>query len=346
MKILCLLLTLFFFWIPVSEEEPYCGEIVRHFFTHALIAHPDIAFASGNEYGKHLDEDCVTPSEFKAFLEQAYENDYVLVDIEETFAIEGGKAVKKSFSFPKGKKPLILSIDDMVYASKNMGKGMVDKLVLSEGKIGTVSTLPTPEISFENESVSILESFLEKHPDFSHRGARGIFFLTGMEGIFGYRTQRDSLNQKTEIERVKPIVEKLKETGWKFGCHSYAHAHMKGCTAEEMRADLQKWKNEVEPLVGSTCLYAYPYGEWVLGTDCADERHKVLEEFGYKVFFGVGAKPFFTEMPLKSQTRVLFMDRSPLDGISLRQRRSVYLPVFDARTVYDACRPISYPAEG
>jgi len=29
-----------------------------------------------------------------------------------------------------------------------------------------------------------------------------------------------------------------------------------------MLSDIKKWKTEVEPLVGKTQIYAYPYGEW------------------------------------------------------------------------------------
>lgn len=338
---ICLLLNLFFYLAPTPA--PLYDGTVRHFFTHALIAHTDVAFESGNDYGVHLDRDCVTPKEFVSFLEQAYRNGYALVDVRETYRVVGDRAERRAFPFPADKKPLVLSFDDIVYASKNRGKGMVDKLVLSEDKIGAIScSYDSPQISFENECVPILEEFVKKHPDFSYRGARGILCLTGMEGILGYRTQRDSLSRKTEIERVKPIVEKLKESGWLFACHSYAHRHMKQCDAEEIRSDLTKWKAEVEPIVGETELYVYPYGEWVLGERAKDERHRVLEEFGYRVFFGVGAKPFYGKMPLKSP-RVLFMDRAPLDGISLRARRSVYLPVFDCRLAYDDCRPVPYP---
>lgn len=47
--------------LPAAEESAAIrtvgrGETVEHLFTHCLIAHPEVAFAENNEYGRHLDE--------------------------------------------------------------------------------------------------------------------------------------------------------------------------------------------------------------------------------------------------------------------------------------------------
>lgn len=322
--------------LSTGNEPLYDGEI-RHFFTHALLAQTDIAFQDDV-----IEQGYITPKEFVSFLDQAYQNGYALVDIEDTYTVEGRTAMRKSFSFPSDKKPLILSFDDLTYPSDLSGKGMVDKLVVSDNRIGTVSTAGGALISYENECIPLLETFIAKHPDFSPYGARGILFMTGKEGIFGYRTEKDSASRMSETERVKPIVAALKDRGWKFGCLSYAYRNMKNLSAEEMREDLAKWKAEVEPLVGGTKYFAYPFGEWAIGEECRDERHKQLEEFGYKVFFGIGAKPYYTKLPLKGEKKVLYMDRAPLDGISLRERRAIYFPVFDTRIAYDGERKVPF----
>ena len=36
--------------------------------------------------------------------------------------------------------------------------------------------------------VPLIDRFVEEHPDFSYRGAKGIVALTGYNGILGYRT--------------------------------------------------------------------------------------------------------------------------------------------------------------
>lgn len=321
-----------------------CTETVEHLFTHCLIAHPEIAFAKGNEYGKHLDADCLTPTEFRRILHFLYEDGYALIDPRKTFRREGNYARRISFSFPANKKPLILSFDDVVYASKNSGKGMADKLIVTDtGEIAAYTHNVSPHIHRE-EFVPILEEFISRHPDFSYEHARGVLFLTGFDGILGYRTQRDSPDRANERRQAQKVVDVLKAKGWIFGCHSYAHGHMNKYTEQKMRSDIQKWKNEVQPLVGETPLYAYPYGEWTLGKNCSDGRQQALIEAGFLLFCGVGENPFYTKMPLDDGTvKVLFQDRCAMDGISLRNHR--FDRFFDVRKVYDPVRPVAFPAE-
>ena len=38
------------------------------------------------------------------------------------------------------------------------------------------------------DMVPLIDRFVEEHPDFSYRGAKGIVALTGYNGILGYRT--------------------------------------------------------------------------------------------------------------------------------------------------------------
>ena len=312
------------------------NETVEHLFTHCLISHPEIAFQPNNPYGKHLDRDCLTPKEFRLILSELYQNGYTLVNPLHTFSFDENGAKRRAFSFPKDKKPFILSFDDVVYATKNKGNGLSDKLILKKnGDISAYTETAEPSLHKE-EFIPILEEFIEKHPDFSYQNARGILFLTGFDGILGYRTQKDSPTRNSDTEQVKPLVKALKEKGWLFGSHSYAHGHMKTYTPEQMKSDAEKWKNQVEPLVGKTPFYAYPYGEWVVGDD---ERATILSSFGFQLFFGVGEKPFYSKMPLdESQNKILFQDRCAMDGVSLRNGNCNRF--FDAKNVYDCRRPI------
>ena len=315
---------------------------VEHLFTHNLISHPEIAFASGNTYGKNLDEDCLTPDEFRAILLQLYNNGYTLINARETYQTTGGSSKRRSFSFPEGRKPLILSFDDVVYSRKNQGKGTSSRLDVQNGNIVAVTNFSDGKSKTHGEEFApILEDFIKKHPDFSFKNARGIIFLTGFDGVLGYRTDRNSENRNSEAEKAAVVIAALKEKGWEFGCHSYAHKHMLKCTAGQMTDDLNKWKNEVQPLVGETPFYAYPYGEWTFGKNGDDERQIALKNAGFTLFFGVGTLPFYTGMPLRSTgEKYLFMDRCPMDGISLRNDYCARF--FDCAAVYDKSRPLSH----
>lgn len=315
----------------------YNGEVI-HLFTHCLVANPDIAFRVSNDMAVHYDADCLVASEFKKILTLLYENNYVLCDIRDTYEIVDGKAKKKAFLFPEGKKPLVLSFDDVVYDPNKSGKGMADRLVIENGKIGAETF--GAGISFDNEFVCILESFIQSHPDFSFEGARGIMCLTGFSGILGYRTQEGSENRESEISKAKEVVAFLKNSGWQFASHSFAHGHMKSVSDEKFASDVSKWKNQVESIVGETDLYVYPYGEWVIsenvnGENVTSEKHKALVNAGFKVFLGVGTKPFYSYLPFSGDDKYLFMDRCSLDGVTLRSENGVIDNYFDPKLVID-----------
>lgn len=323
-----------------AENEFYYTDKIEHLFTHCLIAYPEIAFKKGNTMASSYNTDCITPSEFKGILKQLHKNGYALVDINKCYKIENGKALKNKIKVQKGKKPLIFSFDDVNYDSKKMHKGMVDKLVL--GKNGRIAALTKingkDEVRYDNEFVPILESFIAENPDFSLDGARGTINLTGYDGILGYRTQSgNNISRKEEILKAKKVVGALKKSGWNFASHSYGHYHMKKISVEKFREEAQKWNDEVASIVGKTDIYVYPYGEWELSATngSMSEKHKILEEFGFKLFCGVGMQPFYSYLPYKSAEKTLFMDRRPIDGFSLKNRTADLRPLFDTNLIYD-----------
>ena len=348
MKKIIIILLLFFcilsFFNPetnlnAESEEYYLTDNVEHLFTHCLIAFPEIAFKPNNNMKNSYNADCITKNEFKKILDQLYKNNYALININETFEEQNGKVFKKKVKVPIGKKPLIFSFDDVNYDSKKLHKGMVDKIILDENKKLATSTILNGEeiISYNNEFIPILEDFINKHPDFSIRGAKGTINLTGYDGILGYRTSSNNkINRNKEIEKVKPIIKKLKANGWTFASHSYGHYHMKKLTNQKFEIETQKFKDEVIPLIGKTNIYVYPYGEWeVYENGEKSKKHKILENQDFKLFCGVGMKTFFSHLPTKCKDKVLFMDRKVIDGNSLRNYQNELKPFFNTYEVYD-----------
>ncbi|MBQ3494059.1 MAG: polysaccharide deacetylase family protein [Clostridia bacterium] len=325
-------------------QQYYYTTNVEHLFTHCLIAHPDIAFSHNNTMSKHYDNDCITQYEFKQILQELYKNNYILVDINKIFEENNGKIQKKKVKVPVGKKPIILSFDDVNYDTKKLYKGMVDKIALDENQnFCTLTTINgKQQKSYDNEFIPILENFIKKHPDFSMDGARATINVTGYDGILGYRTSKNNTkNRNEEIEKVKPIIKKLKQNGWTFASHSYGHYHMKKISYEHFLKELENFKNEVTPLIGETKIYVYPYGEWeVYSNGEISAKHKALEDYGFRLFCGVGMQQFFNYLPTKCPQKVLFMDRKVMDGNSLRTQEIALKPFFSTSKVYDyATRP-------
>jgi len=321
---------------PESEpEQPklveYNGDIY-HIFFHCLIAFPEIAYSPG--VNGALDADCVTVTEFKRCLEELYKTNFVLVAINSTYEVveENGKQMvkDKKLMLPEGKKPLVMSIDDMVYDPKKIGWGMVDKIILDEnGNFATYTRHKNGEevISYDNEVIPILEKFVEDHPDFSFNGAKATLAVTGWVGILGYRIDRLSENRQSEIEAVKPIVEKLKERGWNFASHGYGHRRSRDISYNLFADDTKKWRNEIESVVGPTSIYVYPYGQ-KLSVD--DPKYELLLDYGFKIMCGVDTGPVW-----KNYGHSIYMARQGIDGFSLRKYKKYLEPIFDVEKIID-----------
>lgn len=246
-------------------------------------------------------------------------------------SFDGGKELQ----LPTGKKPLILSIDDLNYYAYMRENGNVYKLILDEqGQIATYSVAPSGEavVAYDNEIIPILDAFVRQHPDFSHHGAKGIIALTGYEGILGYRTH-DPNGPSFEQEKAEAmrVAQRLKETGWSFASHGWGHRDAAKISHASLVRDTQRWKAEVEPLIGPTPVYIYPYGSRVWP---GDPKFNALLEAGFQILCAVGPSP-----NLQATPDYVIMDRRHVDGLALRTQRSLLQDLFDANEVIDPVRP-------
>ncbi|RKP54966.1 hypothetical protein D7Z26_06925 [Cohnella endophytica] len=323
-----------------SELVPYDG-VVEHIFFHPLIVYPQLAFDK-DSLSDGYNEWFTTIPEFNKMMDALYADDFILVHLEDVYEEQtsgsGTKIAKKTLMLPKGKKPLVISIDDLNYYDYMIKNGNAFKLVLdADGDAATYSV--TPEgievVSRDNDVIPLLDRFVEAHPDFSLNGAKGVIALTGFQGILGYRTQRDSPDRETEKTEVRPIIERLKETGWTFGSHSYGHINLSKVSLDRLKKDTEEWKDEVEPLVGATALFFYPHGARV---EYGSPKFNFLVASGYRVISAVGPT---------SYTKVIdgayTMDRRHMDGIALIQQPKTLKDLFDPAEVLDTVnRPAEY----
>ena len=320
------------------QPEPvmvyYEGD-VRHIFFHPLVAWTDMATASSRRQD-FLDW-FVTADEYKQILYELYMSDYVLVHIDElyevTYSDNGSRIVRsKNPLIPEGKKPLALSIDDLSYHAYMRDGGVVHKLVLDEnGEIAAWTDNESGgEISYDLDVVTILEGFIRQYPDFSIRGARGIIALTGYEGVLGYQTQRtNASNYQDEVEKAIAVANRLRELNWRFASHSWGHRNLPEITMALFIDDANRWDREVRPIVGDTDLFIYPYGARL---ESHAEKHRMLRERGFAVFFGVGEGYGFTQYP-----GFLFTTRRNIDGYYFRifSNRNYPDKLFDFDRVID-----------
>lgn len=332
------------------------GQVVEHLFFHPIIAYPDIAFSSTQAEG--LDDWMVTVDEFNKILQNLYEKNYILVNMGDVWSEQENedgelRMVRNTLMLPEGKKPLIFSFDDVNYYDYMLEQGFTSKLVVGEdGDIWAECTDPHTGETFltqDLDATTILDKFVREHPDFSLNGAKGCFSLTGYQGILGYRTQNDidipasgpariafDAKRQAEIDAVKPVIARLKETGWTFGSHTWGHIRLSTRTMEQIQKDTLRWQEEVGSLVGPTNILFYPHGARPDGDhdqgESYGEQFQWLQSQGFRIFASVGINSY---SQIKTTISAVICDRLHPDGTTLRWGRSKYLQFYDAQDIID-----------
>ena len=325
--------------------------LVEHLFFHPVIAYPELAF-DGDYQEEGLDDWMLTIPEFNRILQSVYERGYVLVDINdvwsETVDESGNPQMQRNTLYiPEGKKPLIFTYDDPNYYEYMLENGFTHKLVIGQdGKIWSWGLDPQGNevVSRDLDAITILDTFVEEHPDFSPFGAKACLGLTGYEGIFGYRTNTDSENwsderevfRRSEIEAVKPIVEELRRTGWTFASHTWGHIRLDSGNMTKITTDTEKWFSEVGSLIGETSILLYPHGARPDGNDWTNtgEAFQYLHSKGFRVFASVGIESFSF---IKKDIAAVICDRLHPDGTTLRSSKvdERYGQFYDVRKIFD-----------
>lgn len=316
-----------------KNTELFSVSRIRHVFTHTLIAFPEIELNNRKDSLNEVDN--LTVAEFKALLESFYASNYVLIDYHLMFEIkydENGKEyleMRKNIRVPKGKIPMVMSID-AVYDTSTKGRGMVDKVVIKDGKLAGYSKLKTGEevYSFDNEIYPILNTFCEKHPDFSFNGAKCVVAPTGYCGLLGHQVQKyldykkKIINPPEErakaIEEATAVVNLMKEQGYIFATHTYSHPSLKNQTYDGLKLELELWQEEIGSIVGPVDYYIYPYGDD--GRETGNQNlNNLIHEFGFYIFNGCGAAVYnINGFPWDRSADVIYIDRFTLSGGTLR----------------------------
>ena len=229
-------------------------------------------------------------------------------------------------------------------------QGFTSKLLVGEdGQIWAECTDPYTKETFltqDLDAVTLLDKFVLEHPDFSLNGAKAVIALTGYEGILGYytRTDRDvtepaelaafEANRQKEIAAVKPVIERLKQTGWTFASHTWGHINLTSRPLAKIQDDTQRWLDEVGSLVGPTSILIYPHGARPDGGDVTQtgEEFRYLHEKGFRIFASVGVESY---SKIKTDISAVICDRLHPDGTTLRWARSRYLQFYDAKDIID-----------
>lgn len=320
---------------------PYNGENVYHVFFHSLIVDTAKAF-DGDDMEEGYNMYMTTVSEFQKMLPLLQANGFVLYDIMDMADYQNGTVTKKPINLPAGKKPLVLSIDDVDYYEYMKTDGFASRLDVDEdGNVVTVikNDDGTEKMTYDGDVMPILDAYVKEHPEFSWRGAKGIVATTGYQGAFGYRiTDLDDYDQATQkwmLDKVTAVAKALRATGWEIANHSYTHNQYwnnKTMTMEQCKYDTGRWVNEIMPYVGETHIFISPFG---VSFDQDDPRFRHLLDNGFYLYCPVDSR-----MTMRWHDDNAIQGRLNLDGITMLkypERVSKYF--FDPAQVLDPARP-------
>ncbi len=322
---------------------------VTHVFFHTLIA--DNAKAFDGEYTEDgYNQYMTTISEFEAMLRIMHEKGFVLVNLDDMAKVvraEDGteKMEACKIMLPPGKKPFVMSQDDVSYYQYMIGDGFATRMVIGE------DGYPTCEYEQEDgtmvrgdyDLVPILEKFIQANPDFSYQGARATLAITGYDGVLGYRTcpSGEGYNEG-EIEKAKAVAARMRELGWVFASHSWGHQLYGSISVDKLRTDSEKWEKEVEPILGETDIIIYAHGEDIAGIEnysTENEKYNILRNCGFRYFCNVDAHQYWVQLT----DDYLRQGRRNLDGYRMYYNPEMLDDLFNVSDVWDNERPTPVP---
>lgn len=336
---------------------------ITHVFYHTLIKDPSKAF-DGDDKEKGYEQFMTTINEFNKITQSMYDKGYVLVNLHDMVTFdENGNTVRGKIMLPPDKKPFVLSQDDVSYYHYMEGDGFASKLIVDEnGDVKNEYVEDDGTVSVgDYDLVPLLDSFVKKHPDFSYHGAKGTIALTGYNGVLGYRTDSDYRDKKnlqdnqklflekhpdfnfdSEVAGAKKVAEAMKEKGWVFASHTWGHLNVTNEPLDKIKTDTEKWKANVETIVGPTDIIIFAFGADIGSWEgySGNEKFDYLKSQGFNIYCNVDA----------SQTSwVQFGDnymrqgRRNLDGYLMYYSPDKLTDLFNVDEVFDPSRHTPIP---
>ena len=337
-------------------------EKVTHVFYHILIKDTSKAF-DGDYKEADYNQVMTTIDEFNKITQTMYDEGYVMVSIKDMAkADENGNMTEGEILLPPGKIPFVLSQDDVCYYHYMDGDGFATKLIVDdEGKIRNEYVEDDGSISVgDYDMVPLIDRFVEEHPDFSYRGAKGIIALTGYNGILGYRTDEsyetrpadlddnkvEWLNEhpdfslEKEREGAKKVADAMKAEGWEFASHTWGHQNVGQISLEKLQADTEKFKKNVDPLIGGTDIIIFAFGTDITDAeDYSGDKFEYLKGQGYNYYCNVDSSQYFVQIT----SQYFRQGRRNLDGYRMYYNPDMLSDLFDVSEVWDSSRPTPVP---
>ena len=290
-----------------------------------------------------------TVAEFDAMIQQMYDAGYVMVGLDDmcvkTTDDNGVVHIAKndSLMLPPEKKAFVLSIDDLsYYHSYGIGtQGYATRMLVDENGKPKCEYTDAEGVTTigDYDVVPRIDTFIEQHPDFSYRGARGTVAMTGYNGVFGYRTnnyykdindphldpdqiqwlqEHPDFNWDDDCARAKAVADAMKAEGWTFASHTYGHLNAESADLDRLQADHERWVTVNEPILGKVDKIIFAFGADIghVGEYTgANRKFQYFKSQGMNIFCNVDGNIGWTEFG----DTFMRTGRVALDGFTMYQ---------------------------
>lgn len=268
------------------------------------------------------------------------------------------KYVAGDIYLPAGKKPIVLSQDDVCYYeymtdSDSDGKpdkggdGFASRLLVKDGKLTCEYVDADGQTLYGSyDLVPLLDDFLDQHPDFSYRGARATIAVTGYQGAFGYRISNDykeKLGDEAFAQActdARAVADALRAEGYTIASHSYGHLTYGDISPERLASDAQKWNDQIAAVIGETDVLLYPFGSDIAGVEAyKGAKFDTLYGLGFRYFCNVDSAEHWVQI----HDGYVRQGRRNIDGYRMYYQSNLLDDLFDTKTVWDDARPTPVP---
>ena len=119
---------------------------------------------------------------------------------------------------------------------------------------------------------------------------------------------------------------------------------MKQAALDDIKADTEKWKSYVEPIVGPTNIIIFAFGVDIGGaapytSDNTNGKFDYLKSQGFDIYCNVDSQKYFVQFG----ENFMRQGRRNLDGYRMYYDPDLVSDLFDASQVFDSARPTPVP---
>jgi peptidoglycan/xylan/chitin deacetylase (PgdA/CDA1 family) len=134
----------------------------------------------------------------------------------------------------------------------------------------------------------------------------------------------------------------MKANGWEFASHTWGHVRVGDRSLASLKVDTQKWKENIEPIVGTTDTIIFAHGQDLQGPgayDSSNAKYQYFREQGYRIFCNVDSTQYQTFLG----EDYMRQGRRNLDGYRIYKcaigAQDKVSDLFDAAKIMDKKRP-------